>query len=125
MGSHTKARRHEGKYLIVYLLRDFAPSCETSLLTTTNAVNGFVNLLVTLNETELTQSIQIWSVSSRPPRPPKWVAGEARTGSFVVARLAARREIATESSETPYCPKESVHLTRIHCRFNVLAPGIP
>ncbi len=59
MCSHTKARRHEGKNLIVYLLRDFAPSCEISFLTNTNTVNGLVNLLMTLNETELTQSTQI------------------------------------------------------------------
>ena len=59
MCSHTKTRREEGKNLIVYLLRDFAPSCETSFLTNTNAVNGLVNLLMTLNETELTLSTQI------------------------------------------------------------------
>ena len=77
MCSHTKARSHEGKNLIIYLLRDFVPSCETSFLTNTNAVNGFVNLLMRLNETKLPQSTQIWSVSSRPLSPPKMGCGQS------------------------------------------------
>ena len=95
----------------------FAPSCETSFLTNTNAVNGLVNFLFTSNETELTQSTQIWSVSSRPPHPPTWDAGNARAVIFaVISSPEMEDEDGSQDHEAHRSQSNLIELRRTRAR---------